>query len=129
MLEHRDSHQCKCDKRMLQNVSVRDVILVYSNAQIRGLWKLKKLERLIESSHVKVRAVYVKVSTRKKKSALLRHPIQHLYHLEINCTSDKGRAKDEQHSLLKVEDRPQQGSEDELYVICLKRRSAREARV
>ena len=68
-----------------ENVLVGDIVLVFSDTQPRGLWKLAKVEKLMKESNGRVRGAFVKISAKKKGSTILKRTIQHLYQLEINC--------------------------------------------
>ena len=59
------------------------MVTVYDEDHPRGLWRLGKVEDLIENSDGRVRGVCVKVMSKKGYIRILRRPIQHIYPLEV----------------------------------------------
>ena len=58
-----------------------DVVLIYDPDRPRTIWRISKVETLLESADGAVRGASLRVLS-GSKSALLRRPIQHLYPLE-----------------------------------------------
>ena len=64
-------------------ISVGDVVVVHDEDQPHGMWKLGRVERLIEGTDSLARGAVVKERSRNR-SAILKRPIQRLYPLEVN---------------------------------------------
>ena len=60
---------------------------VYDEAHPRGMWRLGRIEDLIEGADGRVRGVLVRVASKKGCSKLFRRPIQHIYPLEVRSTA------------------------------------------
>ena len=59
-------------------------MVVHDEDQPRGMWRLGRVERLIEGTDILVRGAVVKVGFKNRRSAILKRPIQTLYPLEVN---------------------------------------------
>ena len=62
-------------------------VIVYDEAQPRGLWRLGRVTRLLRGGDGEVRAAEVKVHSKTGTPTVLRRPIQHLYPLEVRDTT------------------------------------------
>ncbi len=87
LLELREFHRTRVEKGIAYTIKKGEVVTVYDEGHPRGLWRLGKVEDLIQSSDGKVRGVYVKVMSKKGRTKVLRRPIQHIYPLEIHSNS------------------------------------------
>ena len=82
LLSLRESSRSESNQR--ESLSVGDVVILKDANQPRTFWKLAKIETLLPSKDGIIRSVMVKVlSNDKKKTTLLRRPIQQLVPLEI----------------------------------------------
>ena len=62
-------------------VAVGDVVLIYDPDRPRTIWRMGKVETLLEGADGAARGASLRVMS-GSKSAVLRRPIQHLYPLE-----------------------------------------------
>ena len=67
---------------------VGDIVLVHDQNHPRTFWRLAKVEKLIESSDNKVRGARVRVGSKSVRSSILRRPVQLLYPLEVQCSTE-----------------------------------------
>lgn len=82
LLSIRESSRSESIQR--ESLSVGDVVILKDANQPRTFWKLARIETLLPGKDNVIRSVMVKVlSNDKKKTTLLRRPIQHLVPLEI----------------------------------------------
>jgi hypothetical protein len=65
-------------------VEVGDVVVVHSDNQPRGFWKLARVERTITGRDGKIRGAAVRIANSQGQPTILHRPIQCLYPLEIN---------------------------------------------
>ena len=98
---------CAKGSQQTENVLVGDIVLVFSDTQPRGLWKLAKVEKLMKGLDGRVRGAFVKISTKKKGSIILKRPIQHLYPLEINCLAGEKEVQSDSSISPEVVEEPQ----------------------
>ena len=70
-------------KRADGKIAVGDVVLIYDPNQSRTMWRMGKVENLIQGSDGEVRGASLRAAS-GSRSTLLRRPIQHLYPLETN---------------------------------------------
>ena len=83
LLELREFHRSREKGGMPHTIQKGEVVTVYDENHPRGLWRLGRIEELIESSDGRVRGVYVKVLSKNGHIKVLRRPIQHIYPLEL----------------------------------------------
>ena len=69
-------------------VTVGDIVLVHDQDHPRTFWRLAKVEKLIESSDNKVRGARVRVGSKNGRSSILRRPVQLLYPMEVQCSTE-----------------------------------------
>ena len=65
------------------NLSVGDVVIVHSERLPRGLWKLGRIQELLQGRDGHCRGAVVRTMTKDGQPVLLRRPIQLLYPLEV----------------------------------------------
>ena len=65
-------------------VEIGDIVVVHSDKQPRGFWKLGRVERTITGRDGKTRGAAVRVTNRQGRPTMLHRPIQCLYPLEIS---------------------------------------------
>ena len=63
-----------------------DIVLVHNEKHLRGLWKIAKIERLLEGADGQVRGAVIRIPS-KSSSKILRRPLNNLYPLEIECAT------------------------------------------
>ena len=83
LLQLRECHQ-QSVKGKPQPLKQGDIVLVHNEKHPRGLWKIAKIERLLEGADGQVRGAVVRVPS-KSSSKVLRHPLNCLYLLEVEC--------------------------------------------
>ena len=82
---------------------------VYDDGLPRGLWRLGRIEELMQSADGEIRGVLVKVTSKKGHVKVLRQPVQHIYPLEIrdsssslppdNCSTSETPDGDQEHNV------------------------------
>ena len=82
MLELREAHHHKGTNAA--PVEIGDIVVVHSDNQPRGFWKLARVERTITGRDGKIRGAAVRVTNRQGRPTMLHRPIQCLYPLEIS---------------------------------------------
>ena len=83
LLQLRECHR-QGVKGNSQSLKQGDIVLVHNEAHPRGLWKIAKIERLLEGADGQVRGAEIRVSS-KSSNKILRRPLNRLYPLEIDC--------------------------------------------
>lgn len=83
LLELREFHRTRAKKGLHYTLKGGDIVTVYDEGHPRGMWRLGKIENLIEGVDEQVRGVYVRVMSKKGHMKTLRRPIQHIYPLEV----------------------------------------------
>ena len=86
LLELREFHRSQAKGGIAYTLERGEVVTVYDEGHPRGLWRLGRIEDLIQSSDGKVRGVYVRVTSKKGHAKILRRPIQHIYPLEVRSS-------------------------------------------
>ena len=81
--ELREFHHTQFERGIAHTVERGEVVTVYDEGHPRGLWRLGRVEDLIQGSDGKVRGVYVRVSSKGGRVKVLRRPVQHIYPLEV----------------------------------------------
>lgn len=81
------------------SLSVGDIVIVHNEQLPRGLWKLRRIQELLEGCY---RGAIVKTVTRDGQPEMLRRPIQHLYPLEVESAFDSNESTVEKTSSPKV---------------------------
>ena len=117
LLKLRESSKSQTDGA--ETISVGDVVVLKNESTPRILWKLAKVEELIQSSDTIVRSAKISVLNESNKRIVhLRRPIQHLVPLEI-------RAKTEKHDVNEVTKIPEElEAENEKVAVTRPRRQA-----
>ena len=88
LLQLRDCHRKNVKNKPHPLLKKGDIIIVHDDKQVRGLWKLAKIERLLKGADGLVRGTVIWIPS-KSASKTLRRPLRCLYPLEIECaTSD-----------------------------------------
>ena len=83
LLELREFHRAREEKGSVYIIKEGDVVTVYDEGHPRGLWRLGKIESLVQGSDGVTRGVYVRVMSRRGHPKILRRPLQHIYPLEV----------------------------------------------
>ena len=85
LLELREAHRyLRTPKGSANPIAVGDIVIVHDENQPRGLWKLGKIEELIQGADGNVRGAIVKMPSGGQST--LRRSVQHLYPLEIRAS-------------------------------------------
>ena len=90
--ELREAHKYSMGKTHAtkkSSLSVGDVVVVHNEQLPRGLWKLGRVQELLEGCDGHHRGAVVKTMTSDGRPELLRRPIQRLYPLEVKGSSDR----------------------------------------
>lgn len=89
LLELREFHRTHRTSKGVKDV-VREgqIVTVYDEGQPRGLWRMGRIEGVIQSPDGKIRSAQVRVQSKTGRTTVLRRPIQHLYPLEVGCRED-----------------------------------------
>ena len=88
LFELRESHRTSQGKSGGSPIAQGDIVLVHDKHQPRGFWKLAHVKEIIVGKDGRVRGAVLKLSTKDGQATFLRHPLQLLYPLEINCHFD-----------------------------------------
>ena len=57
-------------------------MVMHDDSSRRGFWRLARVEKLVEGVYGQVRGAVIHFSSRgEKRTAMLRHPVTHLYPL------------------------------------------------
>ena len=95
LLELREFHRTRVQEGgNTYTIEKGEVVTVYDEGHPRGLWRLGRIEDLIQGSDGKVRGVYVKVISKKGRARVLRRPVQHIYPLEVRSEPPDSREAD-----------------------------------
>ena len=84
----REHHRMKLTRGEAHTPKVGEVVTVYNEGHPRGLWRLGKIEKLVQGVDGNVRGVHVKVISKRGRPKVLRRPIQHIYPLEVCSEAD-----------------------------------------
>ena len=68
-------------------VAVGDVVVIHSDKQARGQWKLGRVEELLTGPDGQHRAAVVRVAGQKRTAKHLRRPVQKLYPVEMSVST------------------------------------------
>ena len=90
LLELRKHHCTQLDRGEVHNLKKGEVVTMYDKGHPRGLWRLGRIQELIEGAGGRIRRVYVRVMSKQGQTKVLRRPVQHTHPLEVHC-----RAQDE----------------------------------
>ena len=82
-MELREFHRTRLEKGLEYTIEKGEVVIVYDEGHPRGMWRLVRIENLIEGADGKVRRVCVRVISKNGRVTVLRRPIQHIYPLEV----------------------------------------------
>ena len=85
MLELREALRYSHGNSDYSYISVGDIVVVRTEGQPRGFWKIAKVERTITGQDGVARGAVVRVAGKGGRTKTLSRPIQHLFPLEINC--------------------------------------------
>ena len=88
--ELREFHHTQFERGIAHTVERGEVVTVYDEGHPRGLWRLGRVEDLIQGSDGKVRGVYVRVSSKGGRVRVLQRPVQHIYPLEVQSQPSDG---------------------------------------
>ena len=88
LTELREAHRYASRMPTRAPIAVGDLVVVHSEGQPRGFWKLAKVERTIVGQDGKIRGAILKVSSSRSKSTTLQRPLALLYPLEVNCQNE-----------------------------------------
>lgn len=87
LLELRESHRYHRGATNPSPVSVGDVVIVHSDNQPRGFWRLGRVEKVLVGRDDKIRGAILKVAGQGRQAKLLQRPLQLIYPLEIRAPS------------------------------------------
>ena len=85
LIELREAHRHANRTSTGTPIAVGDLVVVHSENQPRGFWKLAKVEETIIGRDGKIRGAILKVSSSNGKPVTLQRPLALLYPLEVNC--------------------------------------------
>ena len=98
LLELRESHRNAVRDSSTCEIRVGELVMAHNENHRRGLWKLRKVERLVKGEDDKVRSAIVRVHGDGRKGNTLKRPINKLYPLEFRSAENTTK--------LEVEDTP-----------------------
>jgi hypothetical protein len=98
-MELRNSHRAKKDKGR-GTIVAGDIVVVHDESQPRALWRLGKVEMLINGADGNVRGAIVRISPKGKQPMTLRRPVQLLYSLEVRSASEAEETQDEENEIV-----------------------------
>ena len=86
------------------NLSLGDVVILHNERLPRGLWKLGRIQELLEGHDSHYRGAVVKTTSRDGRLELLQQPIQllYMYPLELKTFSDGYETSDKADSSLEI---------------------------
>ena len=87
LLELREFHRTRVRRGTTYNLKKGEIVKIYDEGHPRGLWRLGRIEDMIQSADGGTRGVIVRVTSKRGHVKFLRRPIQHIYPLEIQCSS------------------------------------------
>ena len=79
------------------------IVTVYDDGQPRGLWRVGRIEDVIQGPDGEIQSARVRVQSKTGRATVLKRPIQHLYPLEIGCQENSANSQPEM-STTNVED-------------------------
>ena len=83
LVDLRESHNLATKRVGQPTIVVGDVVAVYEDKTIRGLWRLGEIEELIISKDKRVRGATVKVSSPTGRMTLINSPFSKLFPVEV----------------------------------------------
>jgi hypothetical protein len=86
LLELREAHRYGQGHSDATPVSMGDIVVIRTEGQPRGFWRLAKVEKTIRGRDGVTRGAVVRVANKKGKSTTLCRPVQHLFPLEVHQT-------------------------------------------
>ena len=84
LMELREFHRVQLGRGLAHHPVKGEVVTVYDEGHPRGLWRLGRIEDLIEGMDGRIRGVYVRVISEKGRARVLHRPVQHFYPLELD---------------------------------------------
>ena len=87
LMELTEFHCTRLKKGLEYTLEKGEVVTVYDKGHPRGMWRLGRIEDLIEGADGRVRGVLVRVASKKGCTKVFRRPVQHIYPLEIRSTT------------------------------------------
>lgn len=95
MLELQEAHRhFQTPNGAANPVIVGDIVIVHDENHPRGLWKLGKVEELIQGTDENVTGAFVWVHSRRNHSGILKRSIQWLYPLKVREVMDSEEIAD-----------------------------------
>lgn len=96
LLELRESHRDRNSETTNQEpVKIGDIVIVHDEGRSRGLWRVGRIECLIQGKDSQVRGAKVRVAETGKRPTTLRRPLQKLYPLEIGGVHIQARNQED----------------------------------
>ena len=86
----RESHHYHQSNASGNLISVGDVVVTHDSEQLRGFWRLGRVQELLCGQDGRVRGAKLRVA-RKGQYSTLHRPLQLLYLLEINTSGNSSK--------------------------------------
>ena len=86
LLDLRESHRHHRGIPEATRVSVGDVVVIHSDDQPRGFWKLGRVEETVSGPDGEPRGAVLQVASKGRSATCLNRPVQRLYPLEVTGT-------------------------------------------
>ena len=83
LLELRESHRYHRSDTNPSQVSVGDIVIVHSDDQLRGFWRLGRVKEVLIGRDAKIRGAVLRVAGERRWAKLLQRPLQLIYPLDI----------------------------------------------
>ena len=88
----REAHRLQKRTSHAPQLSVGDVVIIHSDDQPRGLWKLGLVEELLTGPDGEHRAAVLRVAGQGRNAKRLQRPVQRLYPLELTSMGEQSDA-------------------------------------
>ena len=85
LLELREFHRTQPNKGIDRSPEKGEIVSIYDEDHPRGVWRIGRVDELIEGADGIVRGVVVKTMSKKGQMRTLRHPVQQIYPLEVKA--------------------------------------------
>ena len=72
--------------RRCENANLHDIVIVYDEKELRHLWRVGKIVKLISSEDGKIRGAEVKLG---KTNAIIKRPVDKLYPLVTHTSKEE----------------------------------------